>query len=117
MMNVKGRTKLTEECGELITILAKIDAFGSMGEHWDGKGSLKTRLEEEIADVMAACTFAMMINDLWVHNIRQRMRRKIRQLHYWNDGGKDLTAPNDYRPEECYDVDFVFGRRSWRERE
>ena len=93
MMNKKGQTKLTEECGELVTVLAKIDAFGSLGEHWDGKGDLKTRLENEIADVKAACNF--LTNKLELDAIRMSNRQQYKQslFGYWDRGGKETSIP------------------------
>lgn len=92
-MNEKGRTKLTEECGELITILAKIDAFGSLGEHWDGKGSLKIRLEDEMADVKASINFYADKLGLDRERMGDRQQYKQSLFTYWDGGGKDTSIP------------------------
>ena len=60
MMRCDGLAKLIEECGELVQIAeiaAKKQAYFDTDTHPDGKGSMKRRLEEEMADVMAACVF------------------------------------------------------------
>ncbi len=56
-MSNNGLTKLVEECGELAQIAAKKIAYPDTDEHPDGKGSMKTRMEDEMADVMAAIAF------------------------------------------------------------
>lgn len=56
-MDKMGLTKMIEECGELIQIAAKKQAFMDTDDHPDGKGSMKRRLEEEIADVSATTTY------------------------------------------------------------
>jgi len=56
-MSNNGLTKLIEECGELAQIAAKKIAYLHTDEHPDGKGSMKSRMEDEIADVMAAIAF------------------------------------------------------------
>lgn len=102
-MNAKGRTKLTEECGELVTVLAKIEAFGSLGEHWDGKGDLKTRLENEIADVKAACVFVMDKLELDAEHIGSRQQYKQTLFGYWDKGGTDTSIP---WPEKFSTIDI-----------
>ena len=57
MMSNKGLSKLLEELGELSQIAAKKLAYMDIDEHPDGKGSMKLRLEEEIADVLASLEF------------------------------------------------------------
>lgn len=92
-MNAKGKTKLIEECGELVTVIAKADAFGSLGEHWDGKGSLKIRLEHEIADVEAACEFLATRSELDVVAIEQRKHDKLTLFWFWDAGGRSSKLP------------------------
>jgi NTP pyrophosphatase (non-canonical NTP hydrolase) len=53
-MTSKSLIKLIEEAGELQQALAKKLAYLNTDDHPDGKGSLKLRIEEEIADVLAA---------------------------------------------------------------
>lgn len=103
-MNKKGRTKLTEECGELVTVLAKIDAFGSLGEHWDGKGLLSERLSDEIADVMAACLFVIEKECLPVGAINVRRDHKQLLFRFWDAGGKATKLPvlDSYEPGYPY---------------
>jgi len=54
-----GIAKLIEECGELQQVLGKFLTYG-MGEHPDGKGSLDKRIEDEMADVLAAMRFVIV---------------------------------------------------------
>lgn len=117
-MNAIGRKKLTEECGELITVLAKAEMLGSLGEHWDGKGPLKNRLEDEIADVLASILFCVNTNDLDVHRIVDRLREKHHLFNYWNNGGKETKAPAAYQPTfylwdlafRCMSNDYKYSR-------
>ena len=56
-MTADGVVKLIEECGELTQVLAKRLAWWSTDEpHWDGS-DLKTRMAEEMGDVMAGLIF------------------------------------------------------------
>lgn len=54
MLEKNGLVKLVEECGELIQIAAKKMTRMDSDEHWDGQGKISERLENEIADVIAA---------------------------------------------------------------
>lgn len=96
MMNKLGCTKLTEECAELITVLAKADAFGSLGEHWDGGGNLQKRLQDEIADVLAALIFTTNTIGLNHAEISKRVGEKLRKFDYWENGGHEKIVPSDY---------------------
>lgn len=58
-MSNNGLTKLIEECGEVTQIAAKIIAFPYTDEHPDGIGSMRARLENEVADVLAATAFVI----------------------------------------------------------
>lgn len=91
MMHTQGLTKLIEECGELVQIAAKKQAFMNTDSHPDGKESMKVRLEEEIADVLAACAF--VIENFNLHKIRigQRKKIKLNTFRTWNLRAKNIT--------------------------
>lgn len=57
MMNNKGLTKLIEECSELIKECSKKLATDS-DTHFDGH-DLRVAMQNEIADVLAACAFVV----------------------------------------------------------
>lgn len=91
----KGLVKLVEECGELTQVAAKkmaLDNFESW-EHWDGAGDLKERLENEIADVIAACATVIANFDLDDRAIMKRQARKTALFRYWHDGGTETSIP------------------------
>lgn len=52
-----SRMKLIEELGELIQVVAKLQAFPTEGQHPDGQGHLYERIGHEIADVEAAVKY------------------------------------------------------------
>jgi NTP pyrophosphatase (non-canonical NTP hydrolase) len=82
-MHNKGLTKLMEECGELIQICAKKSAYMNIDRHPDGS-SLKHRLEDEIADVVAALTFVVEKFDLDVPYMDERSQDKLALYEQWN---------------------------------
>ena len=79
-----GLTKLMEECGELVQIAAKKQAYTHTDIHPDGKGSLKKRLEDEIADVSAACAFVIATFELDDNRINERASRKLALFLKWH---------------------------------
>lgn len=68
-MAENGLAKLIEELGELQQVCGKKLAAGKRDDHPDGRGSLKIRLQDEIADVIAACEFVMYSHNLDVEAI------------------------------------------------
>lgn len=85
MMTANGLAKLIEECGELIQVAGKKLACPDSDEHWDGAGLLSTRLEDEIADVMAACQFVIETHMLdGRHKISERKTRKLMLFREWH---------------------------------
>lgn len=56
-LRANGLAKLLEELGELSQVCAKKLAYYHTDEHPDGAGSLRERMQEEIADVAAAMLF------------------------------------------------------------
>lgn len=94
-MSNKGLSKLIEECGELskelgelVQVAAKKLACMSTDEHWDGMGSLKERLENEIADVRAAAAFVVYKLGLDTARIKARSSDKIALFLKWDKGDK-----------------------------
>lgn len=83
-MTANGLAKLVEECGELTQVAAKKMACPNTDEHWDGAGSLKTRLEEGIADVIAACGCVMLTHQLDEEKILSRAMLKISTFQQWH---------------------------------
>lgn len=83
MMKNRGRSKLVEECGELIQVLGKIDAYG-VGKHPDGLKNLGERLHEEIADVEAALAFVKQSMNLSGKRIKKRKQQKLKLYNKWN---------------------------------
>lgn len=78
-----GASKLIEECGELQQVLGKFLTYGMDVPHPDGKGPLRPRIEDEIADVLAACRYVIDRNDLDPHKINERMHAKIALFKSW----------------------------------
>jgi len=83
-MSNNGLTKLMEECGELTAIAAKKVAFMNTDVHPDGAGSMKLRLEEELADVLAISTFVADVWDLDEEAIMKRAEKKRALFYKWH---------------------------------
>ena len=79
----KGLTKLNEELCELGQIAAKKTAYMDTDHHPDGE-SLKERMEDETADVLAAITFVVEKFDLNYEYISKRMARKLELFRQWD---------------------------------
>lgn len=93
MMESNGLVKLAEECGELIqAAMKKIARSGGENIHWDGS-NLKERLEDEIADVRAACSFVAKHFELDYNRMADRYDRKRDLFEYWHNGGKETAIP------------------------
>lgn len=82
-MSNGGLTKLVEECGELVQVAAKLIAYPD-GKHPDSRGDLNERLEEEIADVMAACRFVIRKHGLAPDQIHMRIGHKLVVYGTWD---------------------------------
>lgn len=80
----KGLVKLMEECGELTQIAAKKLTFPDTDEHPDGQGSMHVRMEEEIADVLAAIYHVVAEYGLDTKFIDQRRKRKLELFRKWS---------------------------------
>lgn len=78
-----GLAKLLEESGELQQVIGKLAAYPG-GAHPDGT-LLIDRLHDEIADVMAACDFVVMVNPRINHGrVEQRRERKRGRFLGWH---------------------------------
>jgi len=83
-MSNNGLTKLMEECGELTAIAAKKVAFMHTDVHPDGAGSMKQRLEEEVADVIAAIGLVCQTFGLNEEHIMTRTEKKLALFKKWH---------------------------------
>jgi len=83
-MHNNGLTKLQEECGELVAIAAKKAAFMHTDVHPDGNGSMKRRLEEEVADVLAAIGLINDTFELDEQFVMTRAEQKLALFRKWH---------------------------------
>lgn len=81
-MHNRGLTKLMEECGELTQIAAKKSAYADVDIHPDGR-SMKLRMEDEIADVIAACAYVTGEFKLNQTAIDLRVQEKMKLFFQW----------------------------------
>lgn len=88
-----GLIKLAEECGELIQAAMKKVACPD-DIHWDGS-NLKERLEDEIADVRAACSFVANYFELSYDRMADRYDMKRELYDYWHAGGTEIAKPKE----------------------
>lgn len=109
MLEKRGLVKLVEECGELVQIAAKKMAYMHTDEHPDGAGSMKERLEDEIADVQAICHIVEKNFDLDRQKIVDRAFEKMKLFRHWmneESGSKDrcgkiCATRNEYEEGRC----------------
>mgnify|MGYP001016246410 CR=1 FL=1 len=83
--NWPGLSKLIEECGEVVQIGGKILGNEGREDHWDGT-NLRTRLEDEMADVLAAITFMLDYGPYEIDSERvvQRSQEKLQRFVEWD---------------------------------
>jgi NTP pyrophosphatase (non-canonical NTP hydrolase) len=82
-----GISKLIEEAGEVVQVAGKLLATKGEESHWDGT-NLRKRLEEEMADVMAACEFVCRHNpQLDIGRMADRTVEKLRMFEEWHATG------------------------------
>ena len=86
-----GISKLIEEAGEVGQVAGKLIATGGQAAHWDGT-DLKDRLQDEIADLMAASSFVIDHNDLNAGYIQRRAGLKRSTFESWHRGELDAGA-------------------------
>ena len=82
-LTANGLVKLIEECGELQQIAAKKLNYFSTDDHPDGKGSMATRLKDEIADTYAAMMVVSELFNLNQDDIRERAKIKRELFPKW----------------------------------
>jgi NTP pyrophosphatase (non-canonical NTP hydrolase) len=82
-MSNRGLNKLMEECGELTQIAAKKAAYPDAQVHPDGQ-NINVRLEEEIADVIAAANFVMQKFNLNCAAVHHRSELKLLKFQAWD---------------------------------
>jgi NTP pyrophosphatase (non-canonical NTP hydrolase) len=92
MMAAKGLAKLIEECGELQQVAGKKLAFYSTDKHPDGGPPLSTRMEDEMADVMAAIVLVTHLHKLDPARMHSRCMEKVAVFMAWVD---DTTNDNN----------------------
>lgn len=83
-MTLNGLAKLSEELGELQQVVAKKMACMDTDEHWDGAGSLKKRMEDECADVIAAIKFVEERFGLDITVMTERAQMKLNRFREWH---------------------------------
>jgi NTP pyrophosphatase (non-canonical NTP hydrolase) len=83
-MTANGLAKLIEECGELTQVAGKKIAYYNTDIHPDGAGSLAQRLQDEIADVLAAAQFVAQNFQLDMSAIEVRRLRKLALFASWH---------------------------------
>jgi NTP pyrophosphatase (non-canonical NTP hydrolase) len=83
-MTANGLAKLIEECGELTQVAGKKIAYYNTDIHPDGAGSLAQRLQDEIADVLAAAQFVAQNFQLDALAIEARRLRKLALFASWH---------------------------------
>ena len=116
-MAANGLVKLLEESGELQEavqllqmklgrlqrVVGKKLAYYHTDEHPDGKGSLKRRLEDELADVDAAVHLVAKLLELDEDYISTRVKEKFALFMSWHlDPGNNrdgIDAPRGERPD------------------
>lgn len=76
-----GLGKVSEECSEVSTIIAKLMGTGGDPNYWDGT-DLRVRLIEELGDTLAAVEFAALHNHMFA-DVRQRADKKLTLFIQW----------------------------------
>lgn len=79
-----GLNKIVEEGSELMVVIAKQVAFPHQDNHPDGTPSLIVRMEEEIADLLAALAFVQEKWDMNGRFIASRMAKKLALYREWD---------------------------------
>lgn len=82
----KGLAKLIEECGELQQVAGKSLLYPDTA-HPDGKGFVRDRFIEELADVSAAIAYFIAYNNLPLDKIQDRTCMKIERFVDWTNQG------------------------------
>lgn len=87
-----GLSKLIEELGEVAQVAGKLIATDGNDLHWEGT-NLRERMQEEIADLLAACAFVIEQNGLDSNYIADRVSRKLGLFRQWHtDQGSPIPT-------------------------
>jgi len=81
-----GLSKLVEEMGEVQQVAGKLFGAGGATQHWDGS-NLRERLQEELADLLAAVRFVIVTCTLDSDAIEKRADEKKAQFWEWHRRG------------------------------
>lgn len=87
-----GLSKLIEEAGEVSQVCGKLLGTGGVAKHWDGS-DLRSRLEEELSDLLAACMFVVEANGLDLNAITARHWEKLQRFRQWHIAGDPPPDP------------------------
>jgi NTP pyrophosphatase (non-canonical NTP hydrolase) len=88
-----GLSKLIEECGEVQQVVGKLLGNNGESKHWDGGIDLRERLQNEMADLMAALNFVVEVNGLDKSKMMERATLKINRFRGWHRDQGDLPQP------------------------
>jgi NTP pyrophosphatase (non-canonical NTP hydrolase) len=85
-----GLSKLLEEAGEVIQIGGKLMGSRGSTNHWSG--DIRTRLIDEIADLMGAITFFYEKNfsDDELYSMSARAKEKLDMFYEWHETNPTL---------------------------
>lgn len=109
-MTANGLAKLLEELGELSQVAAKRLAYFHTSTHPDGAGDLNERMENEMADVSAACAFVIQKFRLNGERIGDRAALKLHLFQQW-DADPDNGAECFHAPGPCVPPGWKIERR------
>jgi NTP pyrophosphatase (non-canonical NTP hydrolase) len=79
-----GLSKLTEEAGEVQQVVGKLMGTGGLEDHWNGT-NLRTRLIEEMGDVLAAIAYVVKHNGIDDQALEKRFDEKLALFEQWHD--------------------------------
>ena len=79
-----GIGKLLEEAGEVSQVCGKLIGSHGSRNYWDGT-DLKSCLQDELADLMAAIEFVVAQNDLNTNTIERRCTKKLELFDRWHE--------------------------------
>jgi NTP pyrophosphatase (non-canonical NTP hydrolase) len=97
-VSYRGFYKLVEEMGELLTVLGKLGPFPS-GKHPDGAGDLRARIQDELADVMAAARYFAKEGNFSHSELDKRAASKVAKFNEWGLTGIATADQIDASPD------------------
>lgn len=100
-----GLSKLAEEAGEVLQVIGKLIATGGDVHHWDGT-NLRTRIGEEMGDLLAAINFVARENGLDAEVYERYVEKKalFQKWHGQQANPEDVrrTQPGPPRRPSCF---------------